>query len=830
MSTTIKTILNRCLPGCVRQAANGTLQAGATNTFSPSSDVTLTGGILDLNNFSQTIKSLSGTSNTTTGTGAGGILTVSGGTSTSYTGIISQNGGLTITGTGTNLTLGALNTYSGITQVTMFGTLQAAIVNAFSPSSDYTITSPGTLDLHNFSQIINSLSGTGSVTLGTGAGGTLTTGSAANTTYSGVMSGNGALIKQGAGTFTLGGTNTYVGGTQLKAGTISISRDANLGTASGTFTFFNSTILEITASMSSPTRPFIIGNAGGVTGTFQVDSGTATISGTISEGGAGGNLTKTGAGTLALNGTSTYTGTTTVNAGILSVNGVIANAANLVVGSGGTLKGTGTVVGVGAISGTVQPGNSIGTLTLAGNQTFLPHSTFATEVSPPASSLLIVNPGNLTIDPNTTLQVNIDPGAYTIGTIYPIIETPSGTVSGTFSTVNFSSNMVTFELEYLANQVNLALLNFVTFGSLGAKGNAAQVAKCLDAATVDGDLGDIITQLRFSNDQTILTALNSMSAPMYTNLALAQQNNTFRVRSSISSHLEHLYQRSCVLLTTGEKHSNLWSDIYGDWVNEGGDFNKPGFDASTFGALVGYDYTFWKDFFIGASAAYTHSNFKWNHHRGDGNINSYYGTLYLGYHKKWFYTNAMVMGAYNDYEAHRKIKFSTVERTAKSTPQGSEVAANSEIGLLFKVGKNFDVGPFVMLDYIHLHQDSFRESGADGLDLKIREKNADIFRTETGVQASYCHEEENFVVKPWVKLSYVRESRFDGEHENASFVGQTCNMHFTGLYPSRNIIAPAASITFYFIDDRYSLGAWYEGEFGDDYSDNKAHLQFGYSF
>ena len=53
---------------------------------------------------------------------------------------------------------------------------------------------------------------------------------------------------------------------------------------------------------------------------------STTVSGTISDGGAsggtGGSLVKVGAGILTLSGTNTYTGTTTVNAGVLVVNDV----------------------------------------------------------------------------------------------------------------------------------------------------------------------------------------------------------------------------------------------------------------------------------------------------------------------------------------------------------------------------------------------------------------------------------------------------------------------------------------------------------------------------
>ena len=66
----------------------------------------------------------------------------------------------------------------------------------------------GTLNLNGNSQTIASLAGGGNVSLGAGAGGTLTTGgSNASTTYSGVISGTGGLAKAGSGTFTVTGVN-----------------------------------------------------------------------------------------------------------------------------------------------------------------------------------------------------------------------------------------------------------------------------------------------------------------------------------------------------------------------------------------------------------------------------------------------------------------------------------------------------------------------------------------------------------------------------------------------------------------------------------------------
>ncbi|MDR3459655.1 MAG: autotransporter-associated beta strand repeat-containing protein [Verrucomicrobiae bacterium] len=122
-----------------------------------------------------------------------------------------------------------------------------------------------------------------------------------------------------------------------------------------------------------------------VTGDAGVD---LTVSGTLIDRNGDwtpttGSLTKTGAGTLALNAANTYTGPTTVSNGTLLVNGSLS-AGSAVTVMGGTLAGTGIINGPTSIQagGMLAPGtNGIGTLKINNTLTFSSTSTALMEVN-----------------------------------------------------------------------------------------------------------------------------------------------------------------------------------------------------------------------------------------------------------------------------------------------------------------------------------------------------------------------------------------------------------------------------------------------------------------
>lgn len=200
----------------------GTLRAAKPGALSSSSPVLLAdaaGARLDLAGTAQEIPNLSGggPAGGNIVLGSGSLATNGDGSSTSYGGALSGSGELLKAGSGT-LTLTGSNLYTGAT-VVEDGTLRAGAAGALAPGSAFTVGRGTTLDLDGLDQTIGGLAGAGDVTLGAG---TLTAGGAADTTFSGSISGSGGLVKTGSGALTLSGSSSYTGPTTARAGQLRV--------------------------------------------------------------------------------------------------------------------------------------------------------------------------------------------------------------------------------------------------------------------------------------------------------------------------------------------------------------------------------------------------------------------------------------------------------------------------------------------------------------------------------------------------------------------------------------------------------------------------------
>jgi len=266
-----------------------------------------------------------------------GTITLGGDNDFTLSGIVSGAGGLTKNGTGT-ATLSAANTFTGAIQVNQ-GTLATTAADTFANTANITVAIGATYSVGG-SDTINSLTSPGSLTLSSG---TLTiSSSTADSSITGAISGSGNLTKAGSGTLTITNNNSsYSGITRLNGGVLEIGHNGALGT--GNFTMGASgitirstdatdrTIANRFGTFAGSTAVYTFGSAGtgnltfsdtqsaslGATRTFSINNTFTRFDGVFSGGGDG--ITKNGTGTMILTGANSYTGATTINAGILQI-------------------------------------------------------------------------------------------------------------------------------------------------------------------------------------------------------------------------------------------------------------------------------------------------------------------------------------------------------------------------------------------------------------------------------------------------------------------------------------------------------------------------------
>ncbi|HEU64734.1 MAG TPA: hypothetical protein ENH96_05050 [Chlamydiae bacterium] len=355
-------------------------------------------------------------------------------------GIISGVGNLTFDQTGTTgscLLTNNSNSYSGTTTI-LDGTVHSNVADAISNSSSITITSPGQLQINTVSQTIKNFSGTGNLILNQGSSNTLTVNQTSALTHSGDISGSGKFNKDGASTLTFTAAKTYTGGTTLTAGTLEFDNAiADVIKASTSVTINGGTLDILTSSADQE-----INELSGSGGTIDINNKILTINNATGVGGTfsgviinttgPGNIIKIGANTLTLGGTNTYTGTTAINAGNI------------------TLPSTGDI----SSSSSVTLNNAASSFILALEGT--PFSQTIQTLSDDASGTTInLNDNTLVIDQSA------------LGTTY------SGVISGTGSNASITKSTGTFELKFAGvntyggtTTVNAGTLSLTTAGSI----------------------------------------------------------------------------------------------------------------------------------------------------------------------------------------------------------------------------------------------------------------------------------------------------------------------------------------------------------------------------
>jgi autotransporter-associated beta strand protein len=533
-------------------------------------------------------------------------------------------GTLTKVGAG-SLTLSGTNTYSGGTNING-GTLGISSDGNLGNSSGALTFNGGVLAVSSAGPAF-ALSASRTITLNS-AGGIIQT-DIIGLHIQQSIGGAGGLTKTGPGTLFLFGANTYGGATAVNTGVLELAV-ANALPAGTAVTVANAARLYFTTSQTIGSLAGYFGYGGTVEGigaglnTLTINDTTTTstsFQGVIKDGGPGQTvaLVKTGSGTQTLVdavGVNTYTGTTTVNGGVLDIEGSIASSSLTTVNATGALMGAGAV-GATAVNanGVFAPGNgtpgtfmTVSSLSLAGGAFYM------VQLNPTTSSFAAVT-GTAALG-GATVDAFYASGSY-VSKQYTILT--AGNVSGTFGSLvntNLPSNFST-TLSY--DQTHAYLNLILTFSVPGGlNGNQQNVGNALTnffnstgsipmvfGALTPAGLSQISGETATGSQQTTFDAMNQfmgvltdpfidgrgdgVSAGGSTASGYASTQKTGAARDANA-----MFTKAMPAAPTFDQRWSVWAAGFGGSQTTGGNATLGSNDATSrvYGTAVGADYRF----------------------------------------------------------------------------------------------------------------------------------------------------------------------------------------------------------------------------------------------
>lgn len=617
---------------------------------------------------------------------------------------------------------------------------------------------------------------------------------AAETTLglTGTVSGSGDLVKTGAGTLTLSGTNSYHGDTLVEAGTLvgnAASVRGSIGNAA-TVIFDQGADAAFAGDIAGlgGTDGQIIKRGGGVLrldGASSLDwtveaGGLVSASGRFSGdlalgtgasftfdqnyGGAyagaisgAGELVFAGGGAVQLTGDSSgFTGLGTVERAALIVNEAFGGSLDVL--DGGVLGGAGTV-GSGAGStvtiasgGILAPGNSIGRLTVDGDLLIEEGSRYEVEVAPGSSgSDHVAVTGTARLEGGTVAHIGAT-GEYDLRSTYTILS--AGSLDGAFGEVTSDFAFLTPDLiyDYGAGTVDLELTrNDRDFASAAATRNQIATAEGIEGIGIDAGhaVYDAIAQLA-DNDDLIRSSFDALSGEIHASARTALIEDSRVVRSAANDRIRAAFADTGssvapvlafgpgempMLVAADHAGPVFWSQGFGSWGTTDSDGNAASLDRSIDGLLIGADGQV-GDWRLGLLAGYSQATFNADDRPSSGSSDNYHLGLYGGTQWDDVALRTGVAYTWHDIETNRVVSIPGLADSLTGDYGAGTFQAFGELGYGFELATGTRIEPFGNLAHVSVHTNGFAEQGG-AAELNGMSGTTDVTFTTLGVRVEH---------------------------------------------------------------------------------------------
>ncbi|WP_353702013.1 autotransporter domain-containing protein [Bradyrhizobium sp. INPA03-11B] len=415
---------------------------------------------------------------------------------------------------------------------------------------------------------------------------------------------------------------------------------------------------------------------------------------------------------------SGFTGTALVLGGVLSVNGLLANAQATV--SAGVLGGNGVVGTLTAFGGgTVAPGNSIGTLRVAGNATFNSGSFYQVQLDAKGNSDQLAVGGATTLN-GGTVQAQVQAGNYTGSNKYTIL-TSAGGISGGFAGATSDAAFLTPALSYDAADVYLTMTrNVASFASVGATRNQVATGGAVDPLGYGNPIWNAVVTL---NAAQARSAFDQLSGDIHASTLGTLVEDSRFVRAAAIDRLREAFSavgtggRSAMAYAADpatvkpDARFAVWGRVIGSWGDSSSDGNAAALSHNIGGFFSGIDARVADDWRVGVLTGYTHANLSSASDGSSASIDTYHVGGFAG--AQWGAVGFRSGAAYgwSQIAGSRTVAIpGFVDHLAAGHSSGT-AQVFGELGYRIDLSTRSALEPFAALAYVNSHSSGFGETG-----------------------------------------------------------------------------------------------------------------------
>jgi outer membrane autotransporter protein len=360
------------------------------------------------------------------------------------------------------------------------------------------------------------------------------------------------------------------------------------------------------------------------------------------------------------------------------------------------------------------------------------------------------------------LHLTIPTGAYfPVGTRFNIIG-PGGAVTASISpTLTPDNPLYTFSVDPITGTTGNKLTIITTGIPMQASSNPVVPVLAVLPATPDvvnvlGPLNALSGQALDDATAQLAPSTPSLAAPLVTFQGIRQFQNLWSSRLDMCSQVSEPNKNNpnC---RGNEPRNGWWLKGFEYLGNQNARDGSTGYNSRIYGTMVAYDAPIGLDTRAGLGFGYARSTINGDTFDADTDFDTYQAMAYIGHESGPWFVNGSASIGWNKYSSMRHIDFNGVDRTAHAKYRGQDYTAFASTGFHLSA-QEFTITPLASLLYSRVHLNGYTETGAGGVNLKVKSQNYDFLESGLGVKVERYFSNSN-------GTSYVPEVHFNWYHE-----------------------------------------------------------------